>query len=88
MNRANLNQVSFSRYKKFCEANELLIAGSGGYMLTARAEHLMQSINEVIARAADLRVAVRLLNQTTRSGGQLFPTSERSFRSIDHMKLH
>jgi predicted transcriptional regulator len=87
MNRANLNQTSFSRYKTFCQDRQLLIALDGGYTLTPQAEELLQSINRVLSRAAELRMAFDVLNQTARSGGYLLPRPEVSVRTFDRVNL-
>jgi predicted transcriptional regulator len=85
MNRANLNQVSFSRYVTFCQDRELLVEVSGGYALTPHAENLLQSINQVLSKALELRVAVDVLNHTARSGGYRLIRSEISLRSFDQL---
>jgi predicted transcriptional regulator len=87
MNRANLNQVSFSRYVTFCQDRELLAEVSGGYSLTPRAENLLQSINQVLSKAGELQVAVEVLNQTARSGGYRVLRPEISRRSLDQLDL-
>jgi predicted transcriptional regulator len=87
MNRANLNQVSFARYKTLAESNELLKEVGGGYALTPQAESLLRSINEVLSKAADLRVAVGILNHAARSGGYRLLRSELAPRSIEQISI-
>lgn len=87
MNRANLNQVSFSRYLTFCQQRNLLLEVSGGFSLTPQAHDLLDSINQVLTRATQLRVAVDLLNRTARSGGYRMPRPEISLRGMERLDL-
>lgn len=87
MNRANLNQVSFARYVTLCKENQLLVEVSGGFTLTPHAEEILQSLNQVLSRMAELRVAVDVLNRTARSGGYRIVRTEVGARSGDHIRL-
>lgn len=87
MFRANLNQVSFHRYASICQDQHLLVRGSGGYFLTPRAEDLLHSINQVLSKAIDLRIAVEVMNRTARSGGFQIPRSEVFLRPAERMDM-
>lgn len=87
MNRANLNQVTFSRYMSICRQRQLLVETSGGYALTPQAEELLHSINRVLSRATELQIAVDVLNQTARSGGYRLPAPEIAVRRFDRASL-
>ena len=68
MNHANLNRVSFGHYLKYCVENQLVMTTSGGYVTTPRAEELLQRLEQVLQREAELRIAVEGLQQMARSG--------------------
>jgi predicted transcriptional regulator len=87
MNRANLNQVTFSRYMAFCQDRHLLQKMNGGYAFTPQADSLLQSLNRVLSKAADLQLSVDLLNRTARSGGYQLPPPEILFRPLDRVRL-
>jgi predicted transcriptional regulator len=80
MNRANLNQASFSRYTAFCQERQLLLKVNGGYVLTPRADDLLQSLDQVLTKMAALRAAMDLVNRTARSGGYRLPPPEIALR--------
>lgn len=87
MNRANIGPTSFSRYFSLCQERQLIVAMSGGYTITPQAEQLLESINQVLNRASQLRVAVDVLNQTARSGGYRLTTQQDSAHMLRDAEL-
>ena len=60
---ANLNPASFRPYLDFCLTRELVQETSGGYRLTSRAEGVLKSIQELIARSEEVDAALRELHR-------------------------
>jgi len=71
---ANLNPRSFQEYLQFCTDHGLIGRASGGYVCTARAVSVIESIEEVLSKTAELDSAVQQfrVNVTKR----LFPPSD------------
>jgi predicted transcriptional regulator len=61
---ANLNPISFQRYLRFCTENHLVTATSGGYVVTPRAARILEAIEGVITKTAELEGAVHFLENS------------------------
>lgn len=60
---ANLNPASFQPYLDFCLAHELVEVTSVGYRLTPRADGVLEAIQRLIARTADVDAALLALHR-------------------------
>lgn len=85
---ANLNPASYQSYLDFSLAHRLVQSTSAGYRLTPRADSVLDSIDRLVARSAELDAALLDLRRYLSSSKLPTARSKRALRYVSPVALN